>query len=246
MDSKIHRINASLGEFKTLLDKYQQLIDTPFTIRRIAQNALIEVKESSLIGGGQRRVLENANTQLERLNSIDEYFVDIYNSVLVLYVSTAEHYMEQIFSQLVDSLTILPKKDVKLSTNDLISLKDAKKLTSELLIDKLQLKFQGPKKVLENFENYAGLKFDVEEDLLRKFIFFSECRNCLVHDSGRITNRFIGATNYLEANILNYEIGESIRLDESNWRDYKTTFEEFIDKLITSCNSFITSTLEVS
>jgi hypothetical protein len=102
----------------------------------------------------------------------------------------------------------------------------------KLILEKdSQINFQDLKSIKNVFKNYFKKDVVLEDSIEKKACFYLEVRHLLVHKGGRVDEKFISATNVLDANIKNYKKNALVELDDNDWKDIKISFSSLIKEV---------------
>lgn len=229
--------NEYVTILKSRLEKIEKLESTPMIMRDQAVQCLRTVLKKSQLKHNDRNIIENKINLLENIKeeSMKEQFSVIYSQMCVLAVSSLEAILKEYF---VDSfndktdINIENKKlnEIKVTIRDIIDneLNFDNKLGA-LIIERDKPNFQDLKSILNNFQNYFNKKIELESNLQKKLCFYLEIRHLLVHKGGVVDKKFINSTKVLDANIKNYEVGDTVEIKSSDWVDMKQVFLSLLD-----------------
>ena len=81
------------------------------------------------------------------------------------------------------------------------------------------------------FVDSFNKEIELEGNLKKKLCFYLEIRHLLVHKGGVVDKKFINSTKVLDANIKNYEVGDTVEIRSSDWVDMKQAFLGLLDTL---------------
>ena len=231
--------NEYVTILKSRLEKIEKLESTPMIMRDQAVQCLRRVLKKSQLKHNDRNIIENKINLLENIKeeSMKEQFSVIYSQMCVLAVSSLEAILKEYF---VDSfndktdINIENKKlnEIKVTIRDIIDneLNFDNKLGA-LIIERDKPNFQDLKSILNNFKNYFNKEIELESNLQKKLCFYLEIRHLLVHKGGVVDKKFINSTKVLDANIKNYEVGDTVEIKSSDWVDMKQAFLGLLDTL---------------
>ena len=232
--------NEYVIKLKSRFEKIEKLESTPMIMRDQAVQCLEKViNESKKLVHNDKKVIQNNIDSLENIKeeSMKEQFSVIYSQMCVLAVSSVEAILKDYF---VDSfndktdINIKNKKlnEIKVTIRDIIDneLNFDNKLGS-LILERDKPNFQDLKSILSNFKNYFNKEIELEGNLKKKLCFYLEIRHLLVHKGGVVDKKFINSTKVLDANIKNYEVGDTVEIRSSDWVDMKQAFLGLLDTL---------------
>ena len=232
-----NRNNKYGTKLQSRLDEIEKLESTPMVMRDQATQCLEIVLNSSQLTYNDRKIIKNKITLLENIKekSMREQFSVIYSQMCVLAVSSLEAILKDYF---VDSfndktdINIENKKlnEIKVTIRDIIDneLNFDNKLGA-LILERDKPNFQDLKSILNNFKSYFNKEIELEGDLQKKLCFYLEIRHLLVHKGGVVDKKFINSTKVLDANIKNYEVGDTVEIKSSDWVDMKQAFLSLLD-----------------
>lgn len=231
--------NEYVIKLKSRFEKIEKLESTPMIMRDQAVQCLEKViNKSKKLVYNDKKVIQNSINSLENIKeeSMKEQFSVIYSQMCVLAVSSVEAILKDYF---VDSfnntdINMENKKlnEIKVTIRDIIDneLNFDNKLGS-LILERDKPNFQDLKSILSNFKNYFNKDIDLESNLKKKLCFYLEIRHLLVHKGGVVDKKFINSTKVLDANIKNYEVGDTVEIRSSDWVDMKQAFLGLLDTL---------------
>lgn len=231
--------NEYVTKLSSRFEKIEKLESTPMIMRDQAVQCLRTVLKRSQLKHNDRNIIENKISLLENIKeeSMKEQFSVIYSQMCVLAVSSLEAILKEYF---VDSfndktdINIENKKlnEIKVTIRDIIDneLNFDNKLGA-LILERDKPNFQDLKSILSNFENYFNKEIELESNLQKKLCFYLEVRHLLVHKGGVVDKKFINSTKVLDANIKNYEVGDTVEIKASDWIDMKQAFLSLMDIL---------------
>ena len=231
--------NEYVTILKSRLEKIEKLESTPMIMRDQAVQCLRRLLKKAQLKHKEKNRIENKINLLENIKeeSMKEQFSVIYSQMCVLAVSSLEAILKEYF---VDSfndktdINIENKKlnEIKVTIRDIIDneLNFDNKLGA-LIIERDKPNFQDLKSILNNFKNYFNKEIELESNLQKKLCFYLEIRHLLVHKGGVVDKKFINSTKVLDANIKNYEVGDTVEIKSSDWVDMKQAFLGLLDTL---------------
>ena len=225
--------NEYVIKLKSRFEKIEKLESTPMVMRDQAIQCLKTVLDgSSNLVHEDKNIIDNGIKSLKNIReeSMKEQFSVIYSQMCVLAVSSVEAILKDYF---VDSfndktdINIKNKKlnEIKVTIRDIIDneLNFDNKLGA-LILERDKPNFQDLKSILNNFKNYFNKEIELESNLQKKLCFYLEIRHLLVHKGGVVDKKFINSTKVLDANIKNYEVGDTVEIKSSDWIDMKQAF----------------------
>ena len=232
--------NEYVTKLSSRFEKIEKLESTPMVMRDQAIQCLKTVlDDSSNLVHEDKNIIENGIKSLENIKeeSMKEQFSVIYSQMCVLAVSSVEAILKDYF---VDSfndktdINIENKKlnEIKVTIRDIIDneLNFDNKLGA-LILERDKPNFQDLKSILNNFKNYFNKEIELESNLQKKLCFYLEVRHLLVHKGGVVDKKFINSTEVLDANIKDYEVGDTVEIKSSDWIDMKQAFLSLLDVL---------------
>ena len=236
----INENNEYVTKLSSRFEKIEKLESTPMIMRYQAIRCLKTVlDDSSNLVHEDKKIIQNGIKSLENIKeeSMKEQFSVIYSQMCVLAVSSLEAILKEYF---VDSfkdktgINIKNKKlnEIKVTIRDIIDneLNFDNKLGA-LILERDKPNFQDLKSILNNFKNYFNKEIKLESNLRKRLCFYLEVRHLLVHKGGVVDKKFINSTKVLDANIKNYEAGDTVELNSSDWTDMKQAFLNLLDML---------------
>lgn len=164
-------------------------------------------------------------------------FKPFFMSLLFIQIRTIlEIYFNEILEYIyINKIDILKNSNKKYSTEEILSFEHMERLHSYLAINEIK-KFNenNSKNKIEYLKTFLNKDDILTETLISKFIEISEIRNLLVHNEGRINDRFDKLVNNPKYNrIIKIEIDEGRLLEAI---DSMISFISELDKEI--CNKF--------
>ena len=232
--------NEYVTKLSSRFEKIEELESTPMIMRDQAIRCLKTVlDDSSNLVHKDKNIIENGIKSLENIKeeSMKEQFSVIYSQMCVLAVSALEAMLKEYFVDSFNNKTdinIENKKlnEIKVTIRDIIDneLNFDNKLGA-LILERDKPNFQDLKSILNNFKNYFNKEIELESDLRKRLCFYLEVRHLLVHKGGVVDKKFINSTKVLDANIKNYEAGDTVELNSSDWIDMKQAFLNLLDML---------------
>ena len=224
--------NEYVTALRSRLEEIGKLELTPEIMRNQAVQCLEKVLDSPRLMHVDRNIIQNKIDLLENIKeeSMKEQFSVIYSQMCVLAVSSLEAVLKDYFVYSFNDKTDLNMKnkkldEVKVTIRDIIDneLNFDNKLGS-LILERDKPNFQDLKSILSNFKNYFNKEIKLESDLQKKLCFYLEIRHLLVHKGGVVDKKFINSTKVLDANIKNYEVGDTVEIKSPDWTDMKQAF----------------------
>lgn len=224
--------NEYVTALRSRLEEIGNLELTPEIMRNQAVQCLEKVLDNPRLKHGDRNIIRNNIDSLENIKeeSMKEQFSVIYSQMCVLAVSSLEAVLKDYFVDSFNDKTDLNMKnkkldEVKVTIRDIIDneLNFDNKLGS-LILERDKPNFQDLKSILSNFKNYFNKEIKLENDLQKKLCFYLEIRHLLVHKGGVVDKKFINSTKVLDANIKNYEVGDTVEIKSPDWTDMKQAF----------------------
>lgn len=227
-----------LVELKTKLEEIEKLQETPMIMRDYASDCLKRVlNESQQLLHTDRNIIQNKVKSLENIKeeSMKAQFSVIYSQMCVLAVSSLEAILKKYFVDSIndsDKINTDYKKlaEIKVSVRDIIENKfnfDGK--LGGLILERDKPNFQDLKSILKNLKNYFNQEIYLKDGVKQKICFYLEARHLLVHKGGVVDEKFINNTGVLSANIKNYDVGDTVEFDSSDWIAMKGVFLELVD-----------------
>ena len=224
--------NEYVTKLSSRFEKIEKLESTPMIMRDQAVQCLGTVLKRSQLKYNDRNIIENNIALLENIKeeSMKEQFSVIYSQMCVLAVSSVEAILKDYFVDSFNDKTDLNMKnkkldEVKVTIRDIIDneLNFDNKLGS-LILERDKPNFQDLKSILSNFKNYFNKEIKLESDLRKKLCFYLEIRHLLVHKGGVVDKKFVNSTKVLDANIKNYEVGDTVEIKSPDWIDMEQAF----------------------
>lgn len=224
--------NEYVTKLSSRFEKIEKLESTPMIMRDQAVQCLGTVLKRSQLKYNDRNIIENNIALLENIKeeSMKEQFSVIYSQMCVLAVSSLEAVLKDYFVDSFNDKTDLNMKnkkldEVKVTIRDIIDneLNFDNKLGS-LILERDKPNFQDLKSILSNFKNYFNKEIKLESDLRKKLCFYLEIRHLLVHKGGVVDKKFVNSTKVLDANIKNYEVGDTVEIKSPDWINMKQAF----------------------
>ncbi len=232
--------NEYVIKLKSRFEKIEKLESTPMIMRDQAVQCLEKViNKSKKLVYNDKKVIQNSINSLENIKeeSMKEQFSVIYSQMCVLAVSSVEAILKDYFIDSFNNKTDINMEnkklnEIKVTIRDIIDneLNFDNKLGS-LILERDKPNFQDLKSILSNFKNYFNKEIKLESDLQKKICFYLEIRHLLVHKGGVVDKKFINSTKVLDANIKNYEVGDTVEIRSSDWVDMKQAFLGLLDTL---------------
>ncbi len=232
--------NEYVIKLKSRFEKIEKLESTPMIMRDQAVQCLEKViNESKKLVHNDKKVIQNNIDSLENIKeeSMKEQFSVIYSQMCVLAVSSLEAILKDYFVDSFNNKTDINMEnkklnEIKVTIRDIIDneLNFDNKLGS-LILERDKPNFQDLKSILSNFKNYFNKEIELEGNLKKKLCFYLEIRHLLVHKGGVVDKKFINSTKVLDANIKNYEVGDTVEIRSSDWVDMKQAFLGLLDTL---------------
>lgn len=232
--------NEYVIKLKSRFEKIEKLESTPMIMRDQAVQCLEKViNKSKKLVYNDKKVIQNSINYLENIKeeSMKEQFSVIYSQMCVLAVSSVEAILKDYFIDSFNNKTDINMEnkklnEIKVTIRDIIDneLNFDNKLGS-LILERDKPNFQDLKSILSNFKNYFNKEIKLESDLQKKICFYLEIRHLLVHKGGVVDKKFINSTKVLDANIKNYEVGDTVEIRSSDWVDMKQAFLGLLDTL---------------
>lgn len=232
--------NEYVIKLKSRFEKIEKLESTPMIMRDQAVQCLEKViNKSKKLVYNDKKVIQNSINSLENIKeeSMKEQFSVIYSQMCVLAVSSVEAILKDYFIDSFNNKTDINMEnkklnEIKVTIRDIIDneLNFDNKLGS-LILERDKPNFQDLKSILSNFKNYFNKEVKLESDLQKKICFYLEIRHLLVHKGGVVDKKFINSTKVLDANIKNYEVGDTVEIRSSDWVDMKQAFLGLLDTL---------------
>ena len=231
--------NEYVTILKSRLEKIEKLESTPMIMRDQAVQCLRTVLKKSQLKHNDRNIIENKINLLENIKeeSMKEQFSVIYSQMCVLAVSSLEAILKEYFVDSFNDKTDINIKnkrlnEIKVTIRDIIDneLNFDNKLGA-LILERDKPNFQDLKSILSNFKNYFNKEIELKSDLQKKLCFYLEVRHLLVHKGGVVDKKFINSTEVLDANIKNYEVGDTVEIKSSDWIDMKQAFLDLLGML---------------
>ena len=225
--------NEYVIKLKSRFEKIEKLESTPMIMRDQAVQCLEKViNKSKKLVYNDKKVIQNSINSLENIKeeSMKEQFSVIYSQMCVLAVSSVEAILKDYFIDSFNNKTDINMENKKLNEIK-VTIRDI--IDNELNFDnKLgSLILERDKSILSNFKNYFNKEIKLESDLQKKICFYLEIRHLLVHKGGVVDKKFINSTKVLDANIKNYEVGDTVEIRSSDWVDMKQAFLGLLDTL---------------
>lgn len=224
--------NEYVTKLSSRFEKIEKLESTPMIMRDQAVQCLGTVLKRSQLKYNDRNIIENNIALLENIKeeSMKEQFSVIYSQMCVLAVSSLEAVLKDYFVDSFNDKTDLNMKnkkldEVKVTIRDIIDneLNFDNKLGS-LILERDKPNFQDLKSILSNFKNYFNKEIKLESDLRKKLCFYLEIGHLLVHKGGVVDKKFVNSTKVLDANIKNYEVGDTVEIKSPDWINMKQAF----------------------
>lgn len=232
--------NEYVIKLKSRFEKIEKLESTPMIMRDQAVQCLEKViNKSKKLVYNDKKVIQNSINSLENIKeeSMKEQFSVIYSQMCVLAVSSVEAILKDYFVDSFNNKTDINMEnkklnEIKVTIRDIIDneLNFDNKLGS-LILERDKPNFQDLKSILSNFKNYFNKEIELEGNLKKKLCFYLEVRHLLVHKGGVVDKKFINSTKVLDANIKNYEVGDTVEIRSSDWVDMKQAFLGLLDTL---------------
>ena len=232
--------NEYVIKLKSRFEKIEKLESTPMIMRDQAVQCLEKViNKSKKLVYNDKKVIQNSINSLENIKeeSMKEQFSVIYSQMCFLAVSSVEAILKDYFIDSFNNKTDINMEnkklnEIKVTIRDIIDneLNFDNKLGS-LILERDKPNFQDLKSILSNFKNYFNKEIKLESDLQKKICFYLEIRHLLVHKGGVVDKKFINSTKVLDANIKNYEVGDTVEIRSSDWVDMKQAFLGLLDTL---------------
>ncbi len=232
--------NEYVIKLKSRFEKIEKLESTPMIMRDQAVQCLEKViNKSKKLVYNDKKVIQNSINSLENIKeeSMKEQFSVIYSQMCVLAVSSVEAILKDYFVDSFNNKTDINMEnkklnEIKVTIRDIIDneLNFDNKLGS-LILERDKPNFQDLKSILSNFKNYFNKEIELEGNLKKKLCFYLEIRHLLVHKGGVVDKKFINSTKVLDANIKNYEVGDTVEIRSSDWVDMKQAFLGLLDTL---------------
>ena len=232
--------NEYVIKLKSRFEKIEKLESTPMIMRDQAVQCLEKViNKSKKLVYNDKKVIQNSINSLENIKeeSMKEQFSVIYSQMCVLAVSSVEAILKDYFIDSFNNKTDINMEnkklnEIKVTIRDIIDneLNFDNKLGS-LILERDKPNFQDLKSILSNFKNYFNKEIELEGNLKKKLCFYLEIRHLLVHKGGVVDKKFINSTKVLDANIKNYEVGDTVEIRSSDWVDMKQAFLGLLDTL---------------
>jgi hypothetical protein len=225
-------------EFQEVADNIDKLVTTPNLIKEIAINTLqgaLNQQPSHSI----KTMLTNGIKSLQNIqqSSITNNFKVIHSQMCILTVSALEAILKQYFINACSDLTNIDfenerLKEIKITARDLVQHK--LKYTQDfgqLILENEKSNFQDLKAIKRVFSTYFNKEAGLKESDEKAIAFYLECRHVLVHRGGKVDQKFIESTSSFKANIKNYKLGESIEINDSDWRQMKAAFTKLVAEI---------------
>ena len=232
--------NEYVIKLKSRFEKIEKLESTPMIMRDQAVQCLEKViNKSKKLVYNDKKVIQNSINSLENIKeeSMKEQFSVIYSQMCVLAVSSVEAILKDYFIDSFNNKTDINMEnkklnEIKVTIRDIIDneLNFDNKLGA-LILERDKPNFQDLKSILNNFKSYFNKEIELESDLQKKLCFYLEIRHLLVHKGGVVDKKFINSTKVLDANIKNYEVGDTVEIRSSDWVDMKQAFLGLLDTL---------------
>ncbi|QHU89840.1 hypothetical protein GWK73_04385 [Candidatus Saccharibacteria bacterium oral taxon 955] len=232
--------NEYVIKLKSRFEKIEKLESTPMIMRDQAVQCLEKViNKSKKLVYNDKKVIQNSINSLENIKeeSMKEQFSVIYSQMCVLAVSSLEAILKDYFVDSFNNKTDINMEnkklnEIKVTIRDIIDneLNFDNKLGS-LILERDKPNFQDLKSILSNFKNYFNKDIDLESNLKKKLCFYLEVRHLLVHKGSVVDKKFINSTEVLDANIKNYEVGDTVEIKSSDWIDMKQAFLDLLGML---------------
>lgn len=219
------------------IDKLQA---TPNRIKDHAIGVLRNILENENISNTTRRKLGHGIQSLETISdqSIADNYKAIYQQMCVLAVSNLEAVLREYFSRAADDYKNLNLDNevlskTKVSIKEIVNedLRFGGKLGDLILEKDNSLNFQDLKSIKRAFSNYFNKGVDLLQETEKNLCFYLEVRHALVHNGGKINQKFLKATSELDANIKSYSEGDQVELEQQDWDTIKKSFAELVQEV---------------
>jgi len=227
-------------EFDQELEEIEKLIQTPELIRSYS----LEVLESVFKKGipyTYKTSISNGILALKNISdrSIRDNYEAIYNQCCVLAVSLLGAKIEKYFINYGnynwDKIDTSKKgKEIKFSLSELAEHEyNLKPSIMKLIKNKdSSISFQDLLSTKRTFDDFFKKNIELKDSSEKSIIFYQQCRHNIVHAGGRVDETFLSRLTPKKANIKKYELGEKIKLNDSDWKEIKLSFRQLIETLV--------------
>lgn len=243
----------SINEVKNIfienLKTVDQIVETPSTVGTVAVDMLRALqKENEKLSGfiPYKQKLEEIISTIDKIKShkvLKEQYQVIYNQATVLIISHFESFLSDIFKSVFDDYSYLMSWPDKKTQLDLNMLNYSYSPTlGEIIIHNLRAKgevnFQDLQSTIRTFEEYLQMKPKFENSLIDDIIYYQALRNVIIHNSGKVDEKFLKQTRNLKTKPYN-GIGDEIHITEIDFIKIKKVFNNAVTIITDDVNTRI-------
>lgn len=232
-------LEKPLNNFKNNISKIDKLVSIGSDVSDITVNLLEDLlkKYESIPGFLEfKSKLEQDINLIKNIKNnplLKDKYAAIYQQALVLIVSNFESFLSELSITAFDEYAYMVKWPEKKLSLDLEVFKYSTQTVGEIVMRSIKEKysFQDLQAMINFFDEYFGFKLDINNDLRNKIVLCHAKRHSLIHNLGRVDDKFLKQVREIKGAHMKFSKGDSININENEYLDAKQTFIGLAEKI---------------